>query len=218
MALAALLAVLAGAGLWGCGGLKMAVLIGTGLPNPPTEPVAVYVEAFPVTSKAAVLERRAVVGGGATEPSSGSSISALADVGAAIMEISRPCRIEDITGAVLRELRRDSLRVFVDLEDIADLEDVRLIKNPFRLVATDSEEAQLAIQGTAVIRSQRISKEFSPLTTGVDLGLEITDLATGQRTEMGTQRAHIRMLFNSKELEEAMAIAAVTRLNQKTLF
>jgi len=201
----------------GCGGLKLAALKGTSLPNPPVDRVRVFVREFPVTSKAGVLERRSVVGGGATEQGS-SSISALADVGTAIMEISRPCRIEDISGAVLRELRRDSIRVFVDIVEVEDLSDVRLMPNPFLLVPMDSGEAQLEIDGTALIRSQRVSKEFSPLTTGVELAVGITDLQTGIRFDLGGPRTHIRMLFNSKELEEAMAIAVVTRLNQKTLF
>ena len=211
------LAMVSGALLWGCGGLKLAVLKGTSLENPPTERVAVYVSQFPVTSKASVLERRSVVGGGTTERSA-NSISALADVGAAVMEISRPCRIEDVSGAVLRELRRDSIRVFVDVAEVKDFSGVRLVPNPFRLVSMDSDEAQLAIDGAVLLRSQRVSKEFSQLTTAAEFTLGITDLATGTREEMGGMRAHIRMLFNSKELEEAMAISVVTLLNQKTVF
>ncbi|MEW6754299.1 MAG: hypothetical protein AB1505_25445 [Candidatus Latescibacterota bacterium] len=198
----------------GCAGLKYESLRGTSLPNPPPAPVAVYVEQFPVVSKASVLERRVVTTG--TE-ASGSSINALAETGSGITEISRPCRIEDLVGSLLREMRADTVRVLADLTQIEDLGGARRIRNPFRLVGSEAE-AQLILSGQALIRSQRVSKTFSQKTQGVELDLEVKDVATGRVTRREKLRAGIRMIFNSRELEEAMSVAAVTYLTQRTLF
>lgn len=201
--------------LVGCGNLKYEMLRGTSVPNPPTAPVALYLKEFPVASKASVIERRVMVseeGGGG-----GSSISALAEESSGITEISRPSRIEDLVGALLREMRRDTVRVFTDLNQIADLEMVRRLQNPFKIVSSE-KEAQLILSGRALIRSQRISKTFSQNTTGVELELSITDVASGKTMKREKLRAGIQMTFNSRELEEAMAIAVVTYLTQKTFF
>ena len=65
--------------------------------------------------------------------------------------------------------------------------------------------------------NKRISKKFSPRTTDVQIEVTIRDLESGRVVEHDTMRFGIHMLFNSKELEEAMAIAVVTYLTQKTL-
>lgn len=210
--------VVAGAILWlgvlACTGLKYEVLRGTSVPNPPSQPVAVYVEQFPVASKASVLERRAV---GAAEEQMGSSINAMAEVGSAVTEISRPCRIEDLVGSLLREMRGDTLRVLTDLTVVEDLQGARTIRNPFRLVSNEAD-AQLIVSGQALIRSQRISKTFSQKTQSFELDLSVKDVATGHVTKREKLRAGIRMIFNSRELEQAMAVTVVTYLTQKTLF
>lgn len=211
------MAAMAWVGFHGCGALKYEALRGTSVPNPPTAPVAVTVKGFPVTSKASVLERRVGAGAEVAGPGTG-SISGLAEESSGIMEISRPCRLEDLSGAVLRELRRDKVRVFSDLEKVENLDLVRQMDNPYRLVAPESQEAQLEISGKALIRSQRVSKSFSQKTTRVELELSVKDLATGRTIGRESVRTGIRMTFNSRELEEAMAIAVVTYLTQKTLF
>lgn len=201
----------------GCSALKYEVLRGTSLPNPPPAPVAVTIKGFPVTSKASVLNRRAGTGGAAADAGTG-SINSMAEESAGIMEISRPCRLEDLSGAVLRELRQEKVRVFADLDKIDNLDLVRQVANPYRLVAAESQDAQLEISGKALIHSQRVSKAFSQKTTGVELELSLKDLATGRTIGREKIRTGIRMTFNSRELEEAMAIAVVTYLTQKTLF
>jgi len=201
-------------GLAGCAGLKYEALRGTSVPNPPGQAVTVYLEQFPVISKASVLERRAV---GATDQAAGNSINALAEQGSAVTEISRPCRIEDLVGTLLREMRGDTLRVLMDLAQVDRLEGVRQIRNPFRIVSNESE-AQIIISGQALIRSQRVSKTFSQKTQAVDFDLTVKDAATGRTIRREKLRSGIRMIYNSRELEQAMGVAAVTYLTQRTLF
>ncbi|MEE2659868.1 MAG: hypothetical protein VX733_15275 [Candidatus Latescibacterota bacterium] len=208
--------------LWsgGCGNLKYQALKGTTIDNPPTSPVNVYVRQFHVTSKAAVIELNAAVGGVDLESQAGRSVavSEMARAGSGLMEISRPSRIEDLTRSILHELRKEKLRIFTDLEQVVDLQSSRVVSNPFRLVSSESEDAQLEISGEALIRSQRVERKFSQKTRTVEIWVRIKDLATGREVAGQPMKAGIRMVFNSKELEEALAVAVVTYLTQKTLF
>lgn len=202
--------------LCGCGSLKYDVLKNTSVPNPPGEPIKVYVKQFPVQSKASVVDPLVAVGGGQT--GGGQVTNTMASVGNELVTISRSSRIEDLSGALLRELRQKKVRVFTQLDQIADLETVRLVDNPFVLVPSGSEEAQLEISGAALINSQRVNKIFSQETKNVEIELTIKDLKTGNENGKEPLRAGIIMTFNSRELEEAMAIAVVTSLTQKVLF
>lgn len=210
---------LLGAGLLGCS-LKYESLKSTSVENPPTAPVKVYVGQFPVTSKANVVPPSVTVDDTeyGNQLSGGGSISGLAQVGNAIAIITRTSRIEDLTRSVLRELRRDKARVFVEWDNVTDLSLARDTNNPFKLVPIGSEEADLEISGEALIRSQRVEKKFSQKTMEVEIDVSIKDLKTGQVRQLPTMKAGIKMLFNSKELEEAMAVAVVTNLLQKTPF
>lgn len=210
--------------LGGCLNLKYTSLQGTSLANPPSEPVKVYITEFPVTSKASIVDPTAAVSssygqpGRQRETSGGSS----GDLGGLVgnvreLEIARPSRIEDLAGALLRELRQDKVRIFFDHGGISDLEGVRKFDNPFELVASESSQAQLEISGTSLIRSRRVSKKFTRMTDSVEITLSVKDLKTGKVFEKETLRLGIRMVFNSEELEEAMAIGVVTHLMQKTL-
>jgi hypothetical protein len=205
--------------LSGCGNLKYQSLKDTSVANPPTAPVKVYIQEFPVTSKAGVVPPSVTV----TDTDfnnqvSGRPISGLAGVGNAIVTITRTSRIEDLTRTVLRELRGEQVRTYMDWDKVTDLETVRALDNPFLLVPTEAEDADLEISGSALIRSQRVEKKFSQKTTGVEIEVVIKDLKTGKVMTLPTMVTGIQMLFNSKELEEAMAVAVVTSLMQKTLF
>jgi len=210
-------AALLAAGLSGCWTLKYEVLKGTSLPNPPGAPIKVYIKEFPVDSKASVVDPRVA---DAAEAQGGyvRYTSDLARTGNKLARISRSSRIEDLSGVVLRELRKDKVRIFSQLELIKDLdeENVRQIDNPFELVS--ATEAQLEISGTALISSQRVRKVFSQQTQSVEVAVVVKDLNTGKVRKKSSLSARVFMAFNSRELEEAMAIAVMTSLTQKLLF
>jgi hypothetical protein len=215
---AAILSLIA---LSGCLSQKYVALKGTSLLNPPTERIKIALGAFPVSSKASVVDPTASVssphdpGGGASTRSAG--LSGLAGE-SRDMEISRSSRIEDLAGAVLREFRRERVRIFVYWEHISDLEEVRELDNPYELVSAESGEAALVINGTALIRSRRISKQFTRKTDSVEIALTVTDVATGLEVAKDRLQLGVNLVFNSEELEEAMAVGVVTHLLQKTLF
>ncbi len=202
----------------GCITLKFEALKGTSLPNPPVVPVKIYIREFPVDSKAAVIDPRAA-------PSSAQGgeqymTNDMARQGQELTLISRPSRIEDLSGAILRELGKDRVRIFTQLARIDGLneETVREIGNPFVLVPAESEDADLEISGTALINSQRVRKEFSQDTQSVEIQVEVRDIRTGKVIEKSPLIAGIVMTFNSRELEEAIAIAVVSSLTRKLLF
>lgn len=204
---------------WSCGNLKYQSLKDTSVPNPPTAPVKVFVQEFPVTSKAGVVPPSVTVDDtDYNNQVSSRPISGLAAVGNAIVTITRTSRIEDLTRTVLRELRSEKVRTFMDWDKVTDLETVRRVDNPFELVPVEAEEADLEISGQALIRSQRVEKKFTQKTTGVEVEVTVKDLRTGKVITLPKMVTGINMLFNSKELEEAMAVAVITSLMQKTLF
>ena len=92
------------------------------------------------------------------------------------------------------------------------------MNNPFTLVSVDSDEADLEISGTALITSQRVRKVFSPQTQRVQIEVSVRDIKTGKVSKKSPVDAGIVMTFNSRELEEALAVAVVTSLTQKLLF
>lgn len=200
----------------GCGNLKYMALKGTSIENPPTEPIKMYVKGFPVTSKANVVDPNAALGD--SEYSPGRSINSLAEVGNAIMVISRPSRIEDLTRSLLRELRPDQLRIFTEFDRVTDLANVREMPNPFELVPPEDDAAQLEISGSVYLLSQRVEQRFSQRSTSARVELVIKDLETGKEITLPPMTAGISMTFNSKELEEAIAVFISTLLTQKTLF
>ena len=198
--------------------LKYEALKDTSLPNPPSVPVKIYVKEFPVESKANVVDPR-------TANSAGSQntqyiTNALASQGSRLVQITRPSRIEDLSGALLRELRKDKVRIFTqtDRVEVLDKDSVRQVNNPFTLVSEDSDQADLEISGTALITSQRVRKVFSPQTQRVQVEVSVKDLKTGRMSKKSPVEAGIVMTFNSRELEEALAVAVVTSLTQKLLF
>ena len=198
--------------------LKYEALKDTSLPNPPSMPVKIYVKEFPVESKANVVDPR-------TANSAGTYgtqyiTNALASQGNELVQITRPSRIEDLSGALLRELRKDKVRIFTqtDRVEVLDEDSVRQVNNPFALVSADSDEADLEISGTALITSQRVRKVFSPQTQRVQVEVAVKDLKTGKVSAKSPVDAGLVMIFNSRELEEALAIAVVTSLTQKLLF
>ena len=205
--------------LSGCGNLKYIALKGTSIPNPPAEPIAIFIREFPVKSKASLVDPTAAVSS-PYDPGSRSTATTTSGLVANTrdIEITRSSRIEDLVGAVLRELRRDRLRVFYDLEAVNDLENVREIDNPFKLAVAEETGIELEISGNALIRSRRISKKFTQKTDGVEIILTIKDVKTGAVLEKGPLKVGVHMIFNSVELEEAMAIAVVTYLTQRTPF
>jgi hypothetical protein len=200
----------------GCGNLKFLALKGTELENPPSMPIKMYVKEFPVTSKANVVDPNAALGD--SDVGGGRSINALAEAGNAIMVISRNSRIEDLTRTLLRELRRDKLRIFAEFDRVRDLQNVREIANPFVLVPPEDDDAQLEISGSVLLLSKRVEQRFSQKSTSATVEVVITDLATGKQIRMPPVKAGINMTFNSKELEEAIAILITTVVTQKTLF
>ncbi len=200
----------------GCGNLKFLALKGTELENPPSMPIKMYVKEFPVTSKANVVDPNAALGD--SDVGGGRSINALAEAGNAIMVISRNSRIEDLTRTLLRELRRDKLRIFAEFDRVRDLQNVREIANPFVLVPPEDDDAQLEISGSVLLLSKRVEQRFSQKSTSATVEVVITDLATGKQIRMPPVKAGINMTFNSKELEEAIAILISTVVTQKTLF
>lgn len=200
----------------GCGNLKFLALKGTELENPPSMPIKMYVKEFPVTSKANVVDPNAALGD--SDVGGGRSINALAEAGNAIMVISRNSRIEDLTRTLLRELRRDKLRIFAEFDRVRDLQNVREVANPFVLVPPEDDDAQLEISGSVLLLSKRVEQRFSQKSTSATVEVVITDLATGKQIRMPPVKAGINMTFNSKELEEAIAILISTVVTQKTLF
>ena len=198
--------------------LKYEALKDTSLPNPPSMPIKIYVKEFPVESKANVVDPRAAN----STASQGSQYitNALASQGNKLVQITRPSRIEDLSGALLRELRKDKVRILTqtDRVEVLDEDSVRQVDNPFELVSEDSDEADLEISGTALVTSQRVRKVFSPQTQRVQVEVSVKDLKTGKVSTKSPVDAGIVMIFNSKELEEALAIAVVTSLTQKLLF
>ena len=114
-------------------------------------------------------------------------------------------------------MRKGQVRVFSQLEMVKDLQTVRLVDNPFALVSSDAD-AQLEISGTAQINSQRIGKVFSQDTKNIEVTVAVKDLQSGNTSRKNPLQVGVKMVFNSKELEEAMAIAVVTSLSQKILF
>lgn len=214
--------------LVGCLSLKFSALKGTSVPNPPSKPVKVFITEFPVVSKASIVDPTAAVSSSHAQSGLGQTgrqrerAGNLGDLGGLVgnardLEIARPSRIEDLAGPLLRELRRDKVRIFFDYGAIPDLEGVREFDNPFELVDSESDEAELEISGTSLIRSRRVSKKFTRTTDSVEITLSIKDLKTGRVIEKEMLRLGIRMVFNSEELEEAMVVGVVTHLMQKTL-
>ena len=76
----------------------------------------------------------------------------------------------------------------------------------------------MEISGAALITSPRVRKVFSQLTQGVQVEVEVKDIKTGKTSQKSPVDAGVIMTFNSRELEEALAIAVVTSLTQKLLF
>ncbi len=207
--------------LTGCLTQKYVALKGTSLVNPPTARVKIALGAFPVVSKASVVDPTASVS--SPHDPSGEASTRSAGLGGLAgesrdMEIARSSRIEDLAGAVLREIRRERVRIFLYWEQISDLEEVREFDNPYELVSAESGEAVLVINGTALIRSRRISKQFTRKTDSVEIALTVTDVATGLEVAKDELHLGVNLVFNSEELEEAMAVGVVTHLLQKTLF
>ena len=204
-------------GSTGCA-LKYEALRDTSLPNPPSMPVKIYVKEFPVESKANVVDPRAA--NSVSSQGTQYVTNALASQGNKLVQITRPSRIEDLSGVLLRELRKDKVRIFTqtDRVEVLDEDSVRQVNNPFALVPVDSDEADLEISGIAVITSQRVRKVFSPQTQRVQVEVSVKDLKTGKVSKKNPVDAGIVMTFNSRELEEALAIAVVTSLTQKLLF
>ncbi len=204
-------------GATGCA-LKYEALKDTSLLNPPTTPVKIYVKEFPVESKANVVDPRMATA--ASDQSTQYVTNALASHGNKLVQISRPSRIEDLSKALLHELRRDKVRIFTqtDRVEVLDEDSVRQVDNPFTLVSADSDEADLEISGMALITSQRVRKVFSPQTQRVQVEVSVKDLKTGKVSKKNPVDAGIVMTFNSRELEEALAVAVVTSLTQKLLF
>ena len=204
-------------GSTGCA-LKYEALKDTSLPNPPSMPVKIYVKEFPVESKANVVDPR--IANSTSSQGTQYLTNALASQGNKLLQITRPSRIEDLSGALLRELRKDKVRIFTqtDRVEMLDEDSVRQVDNPFALVSADSDEADLEISGTALITSQRVRKIFSPQTQRVQVEVSVKDLKTGKVSKKSPVDAGIVMTFNSKELEEALAVAVVTSLTQKLLF
>ena len=198
--------------------LKYEVLKETSLNNPPTGPIKIYIREFPVESKANVVDPR-VANSAAASQGQQAVTNSLASEGSKLVQISRPSRIEDLSGAVLRELRKDKVRIFsqTDRVNTLDEDSVRQVDNPFELVS-EGTEADLEISGSALITSQRVRKVFSQLTQGVQVEVEVKDLKTGNTSKKSPIDAGVIMTFNSRELEEALAIAVVTSLTQKLLF
>ena len=208
------LVLLAGVGLGGCITLKYEILKRTSLTNPPTERIKVYIKEFPVESRASVIEPIAAVGyqySDIAESNFRSTASALA-------EIARSSRIEDLSAVLLRELRKEKIRTFLDVGNIASLEGVREVDNPFELVPPEDVAAELVIFGSACIYSQRIGDQFSRNTSRVDIEIGVRDIKTGKRYMQPVFPAGINMVYNSQEMEEAMAIVAMTMLTRKTVF
>ncbi|HIL08799.1 MAG TPA: hypothetical protein EYG11_08875 [Candidatus Latescibacteria bacterium] len=197
--------------------LKYELLKGTSLPNPPSAPIKIFIKEFPVVSKANVVDPR--VAGSANSQGEQYVTNALASQGSKLVQISRPSRIEDLSGSVLRELRKEKLRIFSQMDRVEQLDEdsVREVANPFVLVA-DNTEADLEISGSAKITSQRVRKVFSQNTQNVQVQVEVKDLKTGKMSKKSPINAGIVMTFNSRELEEALAITVVTSLTQKLLF
>jgi hypothetical protein len=205
------------AGLAACT-LKYEVLKNTSIANPPVAPIKIYIKEFPVESKANVVDPRV-----ANSPSGEGvqyATNALASHGNRLVQISRPSRIEDLSGAVLRELRKEKVRIFSQTDRIKELDgdSVRQVSNPFVLVSSDADDADLEISGSALITSQRVRKVFSQQTQSVLIEVEVKDLKTGKMSKKSPLNAGVTMIFNSRELEEALAIAVVTSLTQKLLF
>ena len=198
--------------------LKYEALKDTSLPNPPSMPVKIYVKEFPVESKANVVDPRSATS--VADQGSQYSTNALASEGNKLVQITRPSRIEDLSGALLRELRKDKVRIFTqtDRVEVLDEDSVRQVGNPFALVSEDSDEADLEVSGTALITSQRVRKVFSAQTQRVQIEVSVKDLKTGKVSKKSPVDAGIVMTFNSRELEEALAVAVVTSLTQKLLF
>ena len=199
--------------------LKYEALKDTSVSNPPARPVKIYVKEFPVESKANVVDPRTANSAG-SQGGTQYITNALASEGNRLVQITRPSRIEDLSGALLRELRRDKVRILTqtDRVEVLDEDSVRQVNNPFALVSADSDEADLEISGTALITSQRVRKVFSAQTQRVQVAVAVKDLKTGKVSKKSPVDAGIVMAFNSRELEEALAIAVVTSLTQKLLF
>ena len=198
--------------------LKYEALKDTSLPNPPSMLVKILVKEFPVESKANVVDPRSA--NSASSQGTQYMTNALASQGNKLVQITRPSRIEDLSGALLRELRKDKVRIFTqtDRVEVLDEDSVRQVNNPFTVVSADSDEADLEISGTALITSQRVRKVFSPQTQRVQVEVSVKDLKTGKVSTKSPVDAGIVMTFNSRELEEALAIAVVTSLTRKLLF
>lgn len=208
--------LLAAIGLTGCT-LKYELLKETSLPNPPTAPIKIYVREFPVESKAAVVDPRAA--NTQTEGQQYITNEMAAEV-APLTTISRSSRIEDLSGAILRELRKEKVRILSQLVLVRDLgeDNVREVDNPFVVVSEESGEADLEITGTGLINSRRVSKVFSQETQNIEVTVTVRDLRTDKVVEKSPLEAGVKMTFNSRELEEAMAVAVVTSLTRKLLF
>ena len=111
--------------------LKYEALKDTSLPNPPSMPVKIYVKEFPVESKANVVDPRTA--NSASSQGTQYITNALASQGSKLVQITRPSRIEDLSGALLRELRKDKVRIFTqtDRVEVLDGDSVRQVNNPF---------------------------------------------------------------------------------------
>ena len=211
---AAHFALLAGLVFCGCLTLKYEILKRTSLTNPPPEPIKVYIKEFPVKSRASIIEPVAAVGYRYADESDGNFNS----TASALAEIARSSRIEDLSAVLLRELRKEKVRTYLDIGAISSLEGLREVDNPFELVPSEDAEAELIIVGSARIFSQRMGDQFSRNTSRVDIQVGVVDIKTGQVSMQPVYPAGINMVYNSRELEEAMSIAALTMLTRKTPF
>jgi hypothetical protein len=193
----------------GCLTMKYELLKKTSIPNPPLSAVAVSIKQFPVESRASIIDPHAAVSGpGRTFNPTESRLA----------EISRPSRLEDLSGAIVRELRNERIRTLLTLDQIKALDNTRLVTNPFTLVAEADPQCMLEVSGRVLISSHKTRDLFSPNTDAITITVSVKDLKTGRVSEKTPIRTLIAVPFDSKELEDAMAVAVVTVMTKKTIF
>ncbi len=183
---------------------KYVALKGTGLPNPPTEKVKVYIGDFPVESFAVETVQR-TPGGASTYRRAGD-----------LPKVKREYSISDLRSLVEEALSKENLRSLQTLAKMQDVENTPEVGNPF--VLADEEDAILGFTGKITIRSQKLGFDFSDEISSLDIEVVARDMRSGVNTMETATVYTVKIPYESDILKDALVYSVLGLMTQKSPF
>ncbi len=183
---------------------KYVALKGTGLPNPPSERVKVYIGAFPVESVAVETVQRT--------PAGASKYRRAGE----LPTVKREYGISDLRPLIEKALFGEKIKILQALANAQDVENAPEVENPF--VLADEEDAILRFTGKVTIRSQKIGFEFSDEISSIDVEVTARDLRSGINTMETSTSYAVKIPYDSDALKEALVYTVLGLMTQKSPF